>query len=202
LIAFGNQKSMAGLTPLQLIEPLYVMHLTSTGASAGEATTDVPSTRLGSRDDLVEALAIEAPRLLAMARFLVRDESEAEDLVQQTLESALRHFDQLVDGAKLHSWLVTIEMREAIRTRRRLARTLRFDGIAGSPTATSSPDDGLIDLRAAVQRLPPRIRAAVVLHHMIGWSIGQTAAAMGISENSVKSELRVGLKKLREILDG
>ncbi len=197
------EKFKAGLTPLPLIQPLYVMEISAKAAtSGGDAAMDMSGTRPDTRDDLVEALADEAPRLLATARFLVRDESEAEDLVQQTLESALRHSDQLVDLSKLHAWLVTIEVREAMRTRRRLARVIRFDGIRGSRTTTSSADEGSIDLRAAVQKLPARIRAAVVLHHMIGWSISETAAAMGISKNSVKSELRVGLKKLREILDG
>jgi RNA polymerase sigma-70 factor, ECF subfamily len=170
--------------------------------SSGGLVTETPSRRLLARDSLVRALATEAPRLLATARFLVRDESEAEDLVQQTLEIALRHADQLVDDSKLHAWLVTIETREAFRTRRRLARAIRFDGGPASATSTSGADEEFIDLRAAVQRLPTRIRAAVVLHHMMGWSIAQTASAMAISENSVKSELRVGLKKLREILNG
>jgi len=198
-----RKKPKDRLTPLLRIGPLCVMHVNAKAiASAGGLVTERPNRHLLTRDDLIAALSAEAPRLLATARLLVRDESDAEDLVQQTLESALRHADQLVDDSKLHAWLITIETREAIRTRRRLARAIRLARQPGSGTATSNSTEGVIDLRAAVQRLPPRIRAAVVLHHMMGWSIAETAAVMAISENSVKSELRVGLKKLREILDG
>ena len=44
------------------------------------------------------------------------------------------------------------------------------------------------------------MRTAVVIHHMVGLSVAETASAMGISENSVKSELKVGLERLREVM--
>jgi len=66
---------------------------------------------------LKEAMASHEPALLATARFLVRQEADARDLVQQTFETALRHLDELHDEHKLRAWLTTIAVRAAARSR-------------------------------------------------------------------------------------
>jgi RNA polymerase sigma factor (sigma-70 family) len=58
-------------------------------------------------------------------------------------------------------------------------------------------------MKQALATLPIRVRAAVALHHLAGMSVRQTADALGVSENTVKSELKVGLARLRkELADG
>jgi len=150
---------------------------------------------------LAESLVRQAPSLLALARLLIGDEAEARDLVQQTLEIGLRHLDELREPEKLGSWLKAIEAREALRTRRRLRRLVRLDRTVGEVQPVAGPDERSVVLRDALRRLPERIRAAVVLHHMAGLSIAETARAMSVSENTTKSELKTGLRRLRELLD-
>jgi RNA polymerase sigma-70 factor (ECF subfamily) len=58
-----------------------------------------------------------------------------------------------------------------------------------------------IDLDRALGRLSRPIRAAVVLHHMVGLSVRETAEALGITENTAKARLATGLARLREWLD-
>lgn len=140
-----------------------------------------------------------APMLLATARYLTRSETDAADLVQATLEIAVRHRDQLRDPARLRAWLLTIETREAHRLRRRLRSLVSLDG-AVLEVAVGGQSDEDIAVRVAVGRLPTRQRAAVVLHHMAGLPVAQTAEAMGVSENTVKTLLRLGLARLREVL--
>ena len=45
------------------------------------------------------------------------------------------------------------------------------------------------------------MRAAVVLHHMVGLPVRDAASALGVSENTVKTQLRTGLARLREALE-
>jgi DNA-directed RNA polymerase specialized sigma24 family protein len=45
-----------------------------------------------------------------------------------------------------------------------------------------------------------RMRASVALHHMAGLSVAETAQALATSENTVKTQLRVGLRRLKESL--
>ena len=55
-------------------------------------------------------------------------------------------------------------------------------------------------MRAALSRLPRRTRAAIALHYLAGLSVPETARVMGVSENTVKSQLKTGLGRLREDL--
>jgi RNA polymerase sigma factor (sigma-70 family) len=157
-------------------------------------------TEAGARVGDRELLAL-APTLLAAARYLVRSEADALDLVQTTLEIAVRQRGQLREATSLRAWLLAIETREAFRLRRKLRNLVSLDGggVIEVPAAAGPSDDDLA-VRAAVARLPERMRIAVVLHHMTGLSVAQTADAMGVSENTTKTLLRLGLAKLREVL--
>jgi RNA polymerase sigma factor (sigma-70 family) len=172
-----------------------------------QTTDDAPRPRLVALDTprlapaaFGEALQREAPILLAAARAIVRDDREAEDLVQTTFEIAVRHADELRDPAAIRAWLLRIETREAFRLRRRLARIVRWDPAVADLTTRPTGDLETLDVRSAVRRLPARMRAAVVLHHLVGLTIEETADALGTSRNTVKTQVRVGLARLREEL--
>jgi RNA polymerase sigma-70 factor (ECF subfamily) len=128
----------------------------------------------------------------------VGQDADARDLVQDTIEAAIRHARDLRDPSRLRPWLVTIEARLAGRARHRFWRHVPLDPEVASTVSLDGED--MFALREALKSLPKRIRAAVVLHHMAGLSVGETATAMGVSENTAKSELKQGLRKLREML--
>lgn len=143
-----------------------------------------------SQADRVTALR---PRLLAIARSMrVRD---PEDLVQSTLELAIRHSSQLRDDEKLWPWLVAIQAHEAFRWSRRVRETV---GWPQTREPASHDLELFAELRDALDSLPPRMRASIVLHHMAGLTVAETAHALGTSENTVKSQLRLGLQRLKE----
>jgi RNA polymerase sigma-70 factor (ECF subfamily) len=161
--------------------------------------------RLGRFDSSVTAVDIgdlavqHGALLLAFAHAITQDWAEAEDVVQSTFEIALRNIDQLREPRAARAWLVRIESREAFRLRRRIrslvsidvhAEELRYDGEMGAS----------VDIRRAISRLPPRTRAALLVHHYFGLSVEETAATLGVSHNTVKTQLREGLAKIREEL--
>jgi RNA polymerase sigma factor (sigma-70 family) len=165
-----------------------------------EGTPATTGERDALADELADAMAAHGPVLLATARVITMDADEAQDLVQLTFEIAIRKSDQLRDPSALRAWLLRIEVREAFRVIRRLRRLVSLDGHVTDLT-THPPDLAQqADVRAALGRLPRRTRAAIALHHMAGLSVAETAAAMGTSENTVKSQLRTGLARLREDL--
>jgi RNA polymerase sigma-70 factor (ECF subfamily) len=171
------------------------------GEVIGENVDDRPvSSGDAETRRLKDALASHEAALLATARFLVREEADARDLVQQTYETALRHLGELRDEEKLPAWLTTIAVRTAVRRRSSLARLNPWFMSSRSEPRDAGPDDAAIALRAAVRGLPDRVRVAVVLHHMVGFTVQETAVAMGVTENTVKSELKTGLSQLREKL--
>ena len=153
------------------------------------------------RDGEVEAaLAVQMPVLLASARLALSNEAEAWDAVQSTVEAALKNAESLREPAALRYWLLAIQSRQILRMRRRARRALSLDiAQLGFPSSPGPSLDGLA-VRDALALLPLRIRTAVVLHYMVGQTIAEVAGSMGVSENTVKSQVRVGAAKLREIL--
>lgn len=157
--------------------------------------------RPATKSTWLGTLDANGPLLLAAARSITQDEAEAEDLVQWTFERALRAAPSIRDPAAIRAWLLTVETREALRVVRRLRRTLRLDPVVheiavGGPETTEA-----LELDEALRHLSRPIRAAVVLHHMIGLSIRETAAVLGIRENTAKARVKTGLVRLREWFD-
>lgn len=153
-----------------------------------------------ARDIYGSRLMTEAPVVLAVLRAVLPREADAEDVLGATLEIALRHEGQLRDGALLRPWLLAIAIREGDRQRRRLKRWLRLDGIREPEAPQGRAWDESIAVRQALQGLAPRTRLAVVLHHLVGLSIDEVAAALGTSPNTVKTQVRLGIRRLREDL--
>ncbi len=152
------------------------------------------------RLDLGAALQAHGPLLLAAARAITLNEAEAQDLVQTTFEIALRHADDLRDPGALRAWLLRIQAREAFRLVRQLRRFVPMGG-GVVEVAVPAPDaTDAVAVRRALGDLPRRMRAAVVLHHMAGLSVAETATALGVSENTIKSQLKTGLAQLRKAL--
>ena len=166
-----------------------------------ERVADLAALKDRSRESAVEALHEHGPMLLAAARVITLDDDEAKDLVQTTFEIALRKMSTLREPAALRAWLLRIETREAFRVIRRLRRVVRLDGHVHELASPGSDLAARADMRQALMALPVRIRAAVALHHLAGLSVGETAAVLGVSENTIKSQLKTGLARLREVLD-
>lgn len=155
-----------------------------------------------SSDLVLRAIEAHGPILLATARMMTRDDDEAQDLLQTTLEIALRRIDDLRDPGAVRAWLLSIETREALRVMRKLRRFVALTGHV-EEIAVPGPDARDVALRVALGRLPVRMRAAIALHYLAGLRVDETAEALGTSPNTVKTQLREGLARLRrELGDG
>lgn len=153
-----------------------------------------------SREAAIAALHEYGPMLLAAARVITLDDDEAKDLVQATFEIALRRIDTLREPSAVRAWLLRIETREAFRVVRRLRRVVRMDNRVRELPSPEASMGQRAEIREALLTLPARTRAAVALHHLAGLTVRETANALGVSENTVKSQLKTGLMRLREVL--
>jgi RNA polymerase sigma factor (sigma-70 family) len=150
------------------------------------------------REAMVDELFEHGPMLLAAARMITLDNDEAEDLVQVTYEIAIRHIDSLREPLAMRAWLLQIESREAFRVVRRLGRLVSLDGHVRELTSPDIDVARRTDVRQALAGLPRRTRAAIAIHYLADLSVRETAIALGVTENTVKSQLRTGLARLRE----
>jgi RNA polymerase sigma-70 factor (ECF subfamily) len=161
----------------------------------------VTSEEATARRALIEAVQREAAFVLAVARLLLPRGDDAEDLAQTTLERGIRLIGQLRDPAAVRPWLMRIETREAIRVRRQLRSFVTLSRPVVEVVGPGHDHADHLAVRAALGHLSPRTRAVIVLHHMAGLPVRDVAEAMGTSENTVKTQLRVGLRRLRKELD-
>lgn len=138
--------------------------------------------------------------LQAVAFHILRNHADAEEVVIDTMVTAWERIRSLRDPAALRPWLLRIAARHALARHR---RAVRSHGLLDETMATVSgaPDPDRIALAAALDDLPPRMRACLSLHYYAGLTATETAAALGISANTVKFHLKAGLERLRAALD-
>ena len=151
--------------------------------------------------DALEAIyAAEITRLASLGTILAGDPAAGEDLAQDTfvlLAKRLRADGKYLTGP---AWplLRTMIVRLALNRRRALSRELRRLARAWQPPAESrwEPDPELLDWRDALQALPPRMRATVVLFYAEDLSTIDVAAHLGCSPRTVEHQLRLARQRL------
>jgi RNA polymerase sigma-70 factor (sigma-E family) len=145
--------------------------------------------------------------LLRMAYLLTRNQADAEDLVQAALAKTYQAWDRIEDRSALDGYVRRAMVNTHISWwRRRRLEEYPTDDIPDQPIADQPGDSELSDaLRRALDRLPSRMRAAVVLRYFEDMSEAEVAQALGISQGTVKSTVSRAVAKLRidaELLKG
>ncbi len=146
------------------------------------------------------------PRLRQFARALSRDAANADDLVQATLERALRAWSSRNKEGALQSWLFSILYRQFIdeqRRAKRWQRVLDVVGVAEEPYAPSAErvNEGRATL-AAFAGLPTEQRAILLLVSVEGFSYREAADTLGVPIGTVMSRLSRAREKLRHLAEG
>ena len=151
------------------------------------------------------AILTELPRLRRYARALVGDRAAADDLVQDTLERAWTRIAQWRAGSDLRAWLFSIMHNLRVDQLRRPGLAIRAidDADFAVPTrATQSDGLEVIDLEAALARLPEEQRAVLLLVALEELRYEDVAATLAIPVGTVMSRLSRGRERLRLILEG
>ena len=141
-------------------------------------------------------------RVYRVARSIIRDEDEAEDVMQQAYLNAFAHLHQFEGRARFSTWLTRIAVHEASA---RVRRRARWKGLADMPEAHSSDDairDGGLDpeqlahaaqlrrlLEDAIDALPGIYRTAFVLREAEGLAMPEVAECLEISEVAVRARV-------------
>jgi len=153
-------------------------------------------------------------RLYRVARAILRDEAEAEDVTQQAYVNAYRHLDQFAARSLFSTWLTKIAVHEALARARRRDRFAEKeavhdrDGDAAGGLKSAGPDPERQafagELRAliesAIEALPEGYRAVFVMREVEGMSTAESAECLGITEQTAKTRLHRARMLLRETL--
>jgi RNA polymerase sigma-70 factor (ECF subfamily) len=176
--------------------------------------------RRGEDEAYEELVRNETPRLLAVARRILRSEVDAQDTVQETYISAFRSLASFEGGCQLSTWLHRIAVNASLmklRSRRRrpeepidalLPAFLEDGHHAVHPPewrddalALMERDEERRFVRACIDGLPDTYRTVLVLRDVEELDTGETARALGVSENVVKVRLHRARQALRSLLE-
>lgn len=148
-------------------------------------------------------------RVFRAARAILKDDDEAEDAMQEAYVSAYTHLAEFGGRARFSTWLVRIAVYEALGRLRRAKRAASLDDVDVEevPMATTrNPEDAAsdVELRAlldeSVDALPLGFRAVFVLRAVEEMSAAETAEALGIPEETVRTRLHRARGLLRDSL--
>jgi RNA polymerase sigma-70 factor (ECF subfamily) len=150
-------------------------------------------------------------RLYRTARAIIRDDREAEDVIQQAYVNAFANLRQFKGEAQFATWLTRIAVNEALARVRRRGRYEPFDDDPsqdGIVPLLMPPDPErqafageLRDLLEwAIDALPDGAREVFMLRKVEGLSTADTAASLGVSEDVVKTRLSRARTALRRVL--
>ena len=155
-------------------------------------------------------------RLDRVARAILRDDAEAEDVTQQAYLNAYRHLDQFAGRATFSTWLTKIAVHEALARARRRGRFNNneqeavddWDGDTMDALKSPGPDPERQafagELRAliesAIEALPEHYRAVFVMREVEGMSTAESAECLDITEETAKTRLHRARMLLRDTL--
>lgn len=166
-----------------------------------EAVKEPDCTREEAMNQMVDAW--QTP-LLRLCYIQLRDQSMAEDAVQETFLKAFRSWDAFRGDCGEKTWLTRI----AVNTCRDMQRggwlrhTDRRVTPDMLPEAIVPPAEDHQDLTLAVMNLPRKYREAIMLYYYQDMDTMEIGKALGIAQSSVSNRLRRGREMLRKALEG
>jgi RNA polymerase sigma-70 factor (ECF subfamily) len=176
-----------------------------------ELTTDddrvLERARQKDRDAIRLIIKQHNQRLYRIARSIVRNDSDAEDVLQEAYARAFAGLDGFRGEARLGTWLARIVINEALGSLRRRRPTIDIGAVSMSPTLSAQvipfpdanrvpdPETTMVQseirmlLERAIDKLPSAFREVLIARLVEGMSVAETAELFRIPPQTVKTRL-------------
>jgi RNA polymerase sigma-70 factor, ECF subfamily len=197
------------------------MTVTQAQRAAVEKLDDEDLVRLARERDEAAVRAITSRynrRLFRIARSIVRNDTEAEDVVQETYVRAFTGLETFRGDAAFGTWITRIAMNEALGRLRRRRPTVDWEtyganrseaeiidfplsAVSNDPEKTMAQGEVRAVLERAIDELPDSFRAVFVARLVEGMSVEETADLFGLRAETVKTRLHRARALLRAALD-
>jgi len=173
--------------------------------------------RAGERNEFARFVEGYSPLVYRLGLKMLGNPQDAEDILQETFVKAFRHIHTFDGRASLSTWLYRIATNEALMVlRRKHPEMISVDQPSTEESTLDEPleivdwccvpeeellsAEGRAHLEQAVEQLSPALRLVFMLREMDGLSTRETAEALNISEEAVKTRLSRARLQLRENL--
>lgn len=156
------------------------------------------------RDPVREGIAVHLADMRGFARYLSRDASKADDLVQDTVLRALGAKAQFAEGTNVKAWLFTILRNLFYEQRRRQVREVEIlsqisRDNEGDDRGGEQFSDQVLDLSVLIWRLPDALREALILVGAQEMSYEEAAAICLCPAGTIKARVSRARAKLAEM---
>jgi RNA polymerase sigma-70 factor, ECF subfamily len=175
--------------------------------------------RVLARDEAAVRAIMQANnrRLYRLARGILRNDGEAEDVVQETYVRAFTHLEQFRGDSSLSTWLSRIAMNEALGRLRRQRPGVNIESLPQGaleaqiiqfPLASSDDPEKSMAQREiqhvvehAIDELPESFRLVFITRVIEGMNVEETAELLGVRPETVKTRLHRARTMLRDIVE-
>ena len=184
--------------------------------AAAQATANDLLARARNREEAAIRLIMQSNnrRLYRLARGILRNDSEAEDVVQETYVRAFTHLDSFRGDSSLATWLARIAMNEALGRLRGQRPNVEWTSLAPGKleaqiiqfplSVTSDPEKTMAQrqiqhvVEHAIDELPEAFRLVFITRVVEGMNVEETAEILGLKPETVKTRLHRARTMLRE----
>jgi len=192
-------------------------HAQAPPIAAAGATDPELVQRARARDEAAIRIIMQSNnrRLYRIARGILRNDSEAEDVVQETYLRALTHHDDFRGDSSLSSWLARIAMNEALGRLRRQRPSVDLSTLAPAvleaqiirfplSSAPEDPEKSMAQreiqhvVEHAIDELPEAFRLVFITRVIEGMNVEETADILGLKPETVKTRLHRARAMLRD----
>ena len=195
-------------------------HLESVDYAALDDQALVDLVRGGRREAFRHIMQRCNQRLFRVARAVLGEDSEAEDVLQESYMSAYRKLDSFRGDSTLLTWMTSIVLNEArgrLRKRHHMVGLEQIDAapddthqVIQFPSKFGSEDPAVSAARAQIRRLlehaidelPPAFRTVYMMREVEECSVEETASLLAIKPETVKTRLHRARRQLRASLQG
>ncbi|GAA2350524.1 SigE family RNA polymerase sigma factor [Dactylosporangium salmoneum] len=156
-----------------------------------------------AQEEYVEYVTGRLASLRRLAFLLCGDEHRGDDVVQLTIEKLYQRWPRVSAVEHLDQYVRQMLVRTFLDERRRAWSRIGLFGATGPEPPPHAPHEAVDDrlaLRAALEKVPRRQRAVLVLRYLCDLSVEETAAILGCSPGTVKSQCARGLATLRQLV--
>ena len=184
-----------------------------------ELVVSQANSRQLEREKFSSEITAHLDRLYRVAFHLVRNDSEAQDCVQETCARALGAYQQFIPGTNLKAWLTRILYNfflDAYARNKRMVSAADLsegaqspqDYLEGTPSDNPGPEKLLlqqelgVQIGAALRNIAEEFRAPIVLVDMGEFSYAEAAEILSCPVGTVRSRLSRGRRQLQTQLDG
>ena len=163
------------------------------------AATSPPAVAVDGSRDFSSFLAARYQEILGLVALSCGSSSLAEDVAQEAFARALDRWDAVGPMDRPDRWVLKVASNLVVDHVRRARREIVLDA-----TIEAQPTDHVqrIWVDFNLDQLTPMQRTAILLHHRDGLRVDEVAAAVGRSVETIRTHLRLGRRRMRELCGG